>query len=234
MVVLYPGYAGEADYVGITQRLGEAATIEVVHTPIDQDAHTVESLRAMGAPDLLKEQAGALYPRPQAVVWGSTSASFVFGWDGAHEQVRIIGQAAQAPSTTTALAFVRAAEELGVRRVSIAATYPPDITDRFVEFLGRGGLDVIAAESANIFLAEEAGRVEPVEVRRMVVASDRPDAEAVLVPDTALRTVEVVDEVEHQLGKLVLTANVVTAWAGLRLAGMQGRAVGLGALFDRA
>jgi maleate cis-trans isomerase len=52
------------------------------------------------------------------------------------------------------------------------------------------------------------------------------------VPDTALHTVRLVDVWEAGLGRPVLTANQVSAWHGLRLAGWQGRASGLGALFD--
>jgi maleate cis-trans isomerase len=53
------------------------------------------------------------------------------------------------------------------------------------------------------------------------------------VPDTALHTVTVVDELEAALGKPVLTANVVTMWEALRLAGAldTSRADDLGRLF---
>ncbi len=64
-------------------------------------------------------------------------------------------------------------------------------------------------------------------------AGDRPDAEAVLLPDTALHTAGYLTELEETLGKPVLTANQVTVREGLRLAGRRVRAKGLGALFAR-
>ena len=45
-----------------------------------------------------------------------------------------------------------------------------------------------------------------------------PNAEAVLVPDTALHTVAYLAELEAEAGKLVLTANQVTMLEALRLA----------------
>ena len=42
--------------------------------------------------------------------------------------------------------------------------------------------------------------------------------EAVLIPDTALHTVDFLPELEAAAGKTVLTANQVTMWEALRLA----------------
>ena len=53
----------------------------------------------------------------------------------------------------------------------------------------------------------------------MVEQNDNPDAEAILVPDTALHTVAWLEQLEAAVGKPVLTANQVTFWEALRLAG---------------
>ncbi len=55
-------------------------------------------------------------------------------------------------------------------------------------------------------------------VLELAPAGDHPDAQAVLVPDTALHTAAFVPELEEALGKPVLTANQVPVWERLRLA----------------
>ena len=65
----------------------------------------------------------------------------------------------------------------------------------------------------------------------MVAAADHPDAEAVLVPDTAMHTLAIIDKLEAAVGKPVLTANQVTVWKGLELLGPVPPLPGLGALF---
>jgi maleate cis-trans isomerase len=65
----------------------------------------------------------------------------------------------------------------------------------------------------------------------MVRAADLPEADAVLVPDTAMHTLGIVDDLEAAVGKPVLTANQVTVWEGLRLVDRQQRVDGLGRLF---
>ena len=72
--------------------------------------------------------------------------------------------------------------------------------------------------SQGIITAAEVGTLEPEQVVAMVKAADHPDAEAVLVPDTAMHTLAIVDELEAAVGKPVLTANQVTVWKGLRVA----------------
>ena len=60
---------------------------------------------------------------------------------------------------------------------------------------------------------------------------DHPDAEAVLIPDTAMHTLSILDDLEQAVGKPVLTANRVTVWKGLDLASAGRRIGGLGTLF---
>ena len=51
------------------------------------------------------------------------------------------------------------------------------------------------------------------------------------MPDTALHTVDFLEELEAAVGKTVLTANQVTVWEGLRLAGLLRAQEGFGTLF---
>lgn len=64
-------------------------------------------------------------------------------------------------------------------------------------------------------------------------AADSPEAQAVMLPGTALHTAAFLPELEKELGKPVLTANQVTVWEALRLTDRRVNAPGLGALFTR-
>jgi maleate cis-trans isomerase len=71
-------------------------------------------------------------------------------------------------------------------------------------------------------------------VIEFVRANDHVDAEAVLVPDTALHTAAVLDELDAALGKPVLTANQVSMWEALRLGVQLSPQTGFGQLFSEA
>lgn len=230
---LYPGLGvAEDDLSWLTAALAPDVPAEVVETPIDEDAHTVGSLRELGAPWRLAAGAAALRARQASVaIWACTSGSFVFGWDGARRQVAELEAAFGGRASSTSLAFVRALAVLGFQRVAIAATYPDEVTAHFVRLLTDAGVSVAAARSSGIPTAVDAGRVDPDAVLALVLGGDHPDAEVVLAPDTALHTVRLGERLEQAVGKPVLTANQVTVWEAFRLANLTASGPGLGTLF---
>jgi maleate cis-trans isomerase len=228
--VLYPGYSAEDDYLVLERMLGDVS-FRVQHTDIGEDAHRVDALLEMGSSARLAVGAEALRQhRVGSVVWGCTSGSFVFGWDGARAQAAAVGEQLGVPASSTSLAFAEAATALGLRRVAVAATYPDDVAEAFVDFLGHAGLTVVGMQSHGIVTAAEVGTLARAEVVGVATSGDHPDAEAVLLPDTALHTAAWLDELQAAVGKPVLTANQVTAWHGLRLAGDRRQHVALGPL----
>ncbi|GAB3497565.1 maleate cis-trans isomerase family protein [Amycolatopsis cihanbeyliensis] len=228
---IYPDHAAEDDYPLAERLLGDEVRLPVAHI-YGTDLHAVEELLDLGKPERLAEGARLLAPRePDAVVWACTSGSFVYGWKGAGEQAAGLSAAAGVPATSTSFAFVRAARALGLRRVAVAASYPDEVAKLFVEFLAAGGIEVVSMSSQDIDTAAEVGRLSPEAVVDLAAAHDHPDADGLLIPDTAMRTLALVDTMEERIGKPVLTANLVTIWEGLRLAGAARAAGGLGALF---
>ncbi|MGH3432470.1 MAG: maleate cis-trans isomerase family protein, partial [Thermocrispum sp.] len=221
-------YPVAEDLLGGTESAAKLAVEHIYGT----DLHAIAELLDLGSPERLADGADLLAKHePVAVVWACTSGSFVYRPDGAAEQVRGLAQAAGVPASSTSFAFTNAANALGVRRVAVAASYPDDVAALFEQFLAHHGLEVAARSSAGIDTAAEVGRLTPEQVVQLAVANDSDDADAVLIPDTAMRTLGVIPQIEERTGKPVLTANQVTVWEGLRIAGLPQRADRLGALF---
>ncbi|MFE2315461.1 aspartate/glutamate racemase family protein [Streptomyces sp. NPDC059441] len=232
---LYPGHSAEDDYPRIEQLLGSDVRLQLVHTDIGEDAHRVDALREMGSPARLAAGVEELrLSGAEAVVWACTSGSFVYGWEGAHEQVRALARAAGLPASSTSFAFAHAVREIGARRVAIAATYPQDVADLFAAFLREAGVEVVSTRASGIVTAAEVGTWGEAEILAVARAGDRPDADVVLLPDTALHTAAHLPALEKALSKQVLTANQVTVWEALRLAGRKVNAPTLGTLFTKA
>jgi maleate cis-trans isomerase len=228
--VLYPGHSAEDDYPLLEERLGDV-TFRVQHTDIGEDAHRVDALLRMGSAERLAAGAEGLREAGvDSVLWGCTSGSFVFGWDGAHQQAAAVGELLGVPASSTSLAFAQAAHALGLSRVALSATYPEDVAEAFVGFLGRAGLVVLGMQSHGIITAAEVGTLGREEVLEVARSGDHDDAEAVLLPDTALHTIAWLEQLEEAVGKPVLTANQVTAWHGLRIAGDHAPRTALGTL----
>ncbi|MFF4490827.1 decarboxylase [Streptomyces sp. NPDC001544] len=232
--ILYPGHFAEDDYPRIEQLLGSDIRVDLVHTETGEDSHRLDALREMGSPErLARGVEGLRLSGAEAVVWASTSGSFVSGWEGAHEQVRALARMAGLPASSTSFAFVHAVRELGVRRVAVAAPYPDEVAGLFSDFLRAGGVEVAGVRAAGAVTAREVAGWGEAETLELARAADVSGAEAVVLPDTALHTAAHVPLLEKTLGKPVLTANQVTVWEGLRLADRRVNAPELGALFTR-
>ncbi|MFP3992201.1 decarboxylase [Streptomyces sp. E11-3] len=231
---LYPGHSAEDDYPRIEMLLDSDIRLALIHTDIGEDAHRVDALLEMGSAGRLAAKVEELrLAGADAVVWACTSGSFVFGWEGAHEQVRNLARAAGMPASSTSFAFAHAVRELGATRVSIAATYPEDVAEHFTAFLKASGTEVVGMRGSGIITAAEVGTWGRDEVLALARGGDHPDAQAVLLPDTALHTAAYIRDLEAELGKPVLTANQVTVWEALRLADRRANCPALGQLFTR-
>ncbi|GGK47768.1 maleate cis-trans isomerase family protein [Streptomyces flaveus] len=231
---LYPGHSAEDDYPRIEQLLGSDIRLPLVHTDIGEDAHREDALLEMGSAARLAAGVEELrLSGAEAVVWACTSGSFVYGWEGAHEQVRTLALAAGMPASSTSFAFAHAIREIGARRVAIAATYPEDVAAMFAAFLKGAGIEVVSMRGSGIITAAEVGTWGADEVLTLARSGDHPDADAVLLPDTALHTASHLPALEKAVGKPVLTANQVTVWEALRLADRRVNAPELGTLFTR-
>jgi len=228
--ILYPGYSAEDDYPLAESLLG-GPRLPLVHTLMREDAHRVDALLDIGGDDVLADGVRSLGGPLDSVVWACTSGSFVFGWDGAAAQVEALGAVAGVPASSTSFAFVDACARLGVSRVAVGATYPDDVAERFVAFLGVAGIEVLSLSAKGIITAAEVGTLPKETVLAFAAAADHPDAQAVLLPDTALHTIGLLDALDARVGKPVLTANQVSVWQGLRIAGADAPRPGLGALF---
>jgi len=229
---LYPDHSAEDDYPRLAAMLVPAVEAIVVHTSIGEDAHRVDALLDTGAVWRLAEGATQLRAAGvRSAIWACTSGSFVFGLEGAREQARGVADVAGPPASSTSLAFASACSALGLQRVAIAATYPDDIAALFERFLADAGVSTVRRGALGIITGVEVGGVERDRVIAHALACDDPSAEAVLLPDTALHTVALLEDLEAALGKTVLTANQVTMWEALRLAGELRPQAGLGTLF---
>lgn len=156
--------------------------------------------------------AGRLAERgAQAVAYGCTSGSYVLGPEGDAGIIAEMQAASGLPLTTTSSAVVEALRVLGVQSVAVLSPHIDDLNERLQAYLEAAGFSVAAMVGLNLRCDIED--VEPAETREIVESQvDRPDADAVFISCTGMRTAEVIGEMEASLGKPVVTANQATLW----------------------
>ena len=165
------------------------------------------------------------------IAFGCTSCTYFFpGATLAESMTRMTG----APAVLTADAVVAALRALGARRIALATPRTEFVNRREAEWLAEHGLEVVSAEGLQLgkTAVERAaiGRV-PLDVTYDLARRvDRPRAEAVFISCTNLPSLALIQRLEAELGKPVVTSNQATFWRCLRAMGATRRLRGFGTL----
>jgi maleate isomerase len=170
--------------------------------------------------------------KPAAVAYACTAVSFALGPAYDATICQRIREASGSPGTTTATAMVEALRTLGAQRVAVAAPYLDEVCASLRAYLEASGFTVVSLENLNL-RGMAIPQVTDAEVWQLGKRADRSEAEALFLSCTNLRTLGVLDALEQDLGKPVVSSNLATMWNALRLAGLRPRLDGLGSLYRR-
>ena len=192
---------------------------------------TIANLRAM-AGDVTRA-AGGILPgnRIDVLVYGCTSGTVAIG---AAEIARLIGAARPGlPCTDPISATLAACATLHARRVSLLTPYTAAVNDAIADDLRSRGLEVVSVAGFDLDQDDDMTAVPPAAILAAGVEVCDPRADLLFVSCTALRTSEVVGELEAALGRPVVASNPALLWHALRLIGNADPVHGYGRLFDR-
>lgn len=138
------------------------------------------------------------------------------------------------PATSTAEAILAVFKALGVRKIAMASPYTDETNAHEKHYLEDHGLDVLTTAGLGLNTSleniQKICRVPPAEVFDHARAVDVPEAEALLICCTDFNTLDVIDKLEQDLGKPVVSSNTATFWAALRGAGIDDKIEGYGRL----
>ncbi len=119
---------------------------------------------------------------------------------------------------------------LNTTRIAVATPYLHEVNIIERDYMQERGFDILNIEGLGIEKDEDMVRVAPSYIAEFAASVDRPDAEALFISCGALRSVEVIDQLEQQLQKPVVTSNQALVWDCLRQAGINDRLDGYGTL----
>jgi maleate isomerase len=191
------------------------------------------ALDAMVASDRLEEASRELADGGASVVaFGCTTGSLIHGAGFDRELAGRMERASGVRATTTSTALLAALAATGARTVALATPYVDELNELEVRFLEAGGFAVGAVRGLGIETDPEIGRVPYARTRELALeaAAASPEADVVFVSCTNLPTFALLDELERELGKPVLSSVAVTVWRALVLAGVRPAAEGAGSL----
>jgi maleate isomerase len=192
------------------------------------DSITSESLAAQA--DLLADCAASLLPDGSldVVCYACTSGSLVIGEERVFAELN--RGAPNAVATSLITGVIRALTAVQARRIVIATPYLDEVNQLEVDYLEQAGFEVISICGLNLEKDSDMVRVAPDYITEFALAQDHPEADAIFVSCGALRTLDVIGEIEARAGKPAICSNQAMIWDCLCLAGIDDRFDGFGRL----
>ncbi|NQU58479.1 MAG: arylmalonate decarboxylase [Rhodospirillales bacterium] len=162
------------------------------------------------------------------VCYGCTSGSLVIGEDRVFAELNKGAPKAKATSLITGV--VRGLKALKAKRIVIATPYLDEINRREADYLEAAGFEVLDICGLNLEKDSDMVKVAPSYIAEFAASLDRPDADAVFVSCGALRTLDIIEQLEQSIGKPAICSNQAMIWDTLRLAGIDDPIYGYGRL----
>lgn len=161
------------------------------------------------------------HTKPDIVIFGCTSATFIMGAGGDVKIATRISGTANCPSLTTSSAVIAALRALEVDNLSMLTPYSEEINEIEIEFLQDYGFDVRNVYGYGIKDSLMIPRVHPQDIYDCAKRVCTGKESALFISCTNLRAGEIIEDLESDLGIPVITSNQASLWAILRYLGFR-------------
>ena len=191
------------------------------------DPVTVTNLAAVAGD--LTEAARLLPENLDAIAYVCTSGSIAAGEASVERAIRRAQPATRPLALVTCV--VDALRRIGIARLAVGTPYLDEVNAMEAAFLTDRGFNVRAMKGLGIPRGRDMALVEPDDIVRLALDVCTDDSDGIFLSCTALRAVEVVDAIEEETGKPVVTSNQALVWRMLRQIGVRDAVAGPGKLF---
>ena len=195
----------------------------VLRENVQTAAEKVQAVINMGK-DVIKAAKEVADIKPKVITWACTSGSFLKGVGYDQELIQGVEKETGIKTLTTSTAVVNALKELNAKKVAVATPYIREINEKEKTFLEENipGLKVIDIRGLGILKAFDKGNLEPKSAYIAAREVDSREADCVFISCTAWRTFEIIEALESDLKKPVITSNQATLWGSLKVLGIHG------------
>lgn len=167
------------------------------------------------------------------IIFPATAPSSRNGPGYDQELIKRISTASGKPATTASTALLEALRTLSIKQIVLGAPWSASINQTVTAFLEANGVKVLAQEGLGFVRNLEIGLLDAQTALDIGRRVNRPEADAVMLACGNWSTFAIIDQLEHDLGKPVLTTNQVSLWHALKIMGTRPLDDGPGVLLRR-
>ena len=129
-------------------------------------------------------------------------------------------------------AALKAFTNLKLDKIAVLTPYPKQVNETIFNHLIKNNIEIISFSSFNLEFDNDIANVDPKCLIETIDNIDHKDADAVFISCTALRAVEVLDQIEKRISKYVISSNQAIIWDCLRSVNINNGISGYGKLFS--
>jgi maleate isomerase len=167
------------------------------------------------------------------IVFGCTGGSVLGGASGEQAIVDRIFSETEIPTITTAMATLAGLREMGISRVSVASPFSSEMDEKLKQFLEENEIQVANVASFGQRDVSEYEKYAPSALLDLGRQAFVPEADGVFFSCNQIRAIEVVSDLEKELGKPVVTSVQASLWLALKTIGVRVPVNGFGKLLAR-
>jgi len=225
--MLYPS-SGIAE-LEIQKMLPEGVSLHITRIPMKEP--TYEAIMHMA--DSVEEAASLLADaRVDIIAFACTAGSLIGGRGYDQKIVDRISQATGLPATTTSTAVIAGLRALGIKRLILVTPYKELITQKEKDFLEEEGFQVLSYKGLSLDNTYQQYKMDPHRWYELVKEMQQPSSNGYFVSCGGIRVVDIIGQLEMELGKPVITSNQALVWHCLRRMGIQDTIAGFGRLLE--
>lgn len=177
----------------------------------------------------------------KCIALANTVGSLALGQNGDEAIINRMQQTTGVKCTTALSSLIKALRKLGAKRVGLVFPYSSfdnRLNDLLTDIFNSQGITVKAKQNVPLSdsspLERQIPDLDPIIFYQtaMKIADSSSDLEAIVSPSTNLPSADVINDVEHDTGKYVVTGTQAICWDSLRIAGINDNIAQGGALFS--
>jgi len=173
---------------------------------------------------------------PHIISYACTTGSLFKGPKHHVEIIQRIDKVANVPATATSGSVIYALEKSKIKRLVLITPYIEEVNKKEIEFLSKNGFEVVKAVGMGIVENTKIGQIDPKEVYNFSInilrKMKKEDYDGVFISCTNLRTFEIIDQLEKEIGKSVISSNSATLWEIFYKLKLNVKVKNLGKLFN--
>ncbi len=167
------------------------------------------------------------------ILLGCTSASFVNGLAYEKQMIADMEKLTNIKFTTTSTSVINALRAMNIKKVEVATPYIDEVNMKAELYLKENDIEVCSMKGMGLITDRQIDGVKLDDVYRFCFGADCKEADALLILCTGLRTIPIIEKLEKDLNKPVITAIQASMWNALRCIDINDCVKGYGSLFEK-